>query len=344
MVNEARENRVSQPMPAAANPTVTIYQNPDHVSGILQQVFRSPLAREGTVEGAGGQETSTTLSAEGGVEGNANLGWLGSKFGVASKLAAAANNASTSTSAETRTSVWEYTQAFYLHIVRESLRDGGSLRSIASLADAQALKVGDLVEYTSEFAPDQMAVFLDVLTPELVSSIVRYQVKKRALEGFDDWGNFEARQAYFEKTAARIETETELAEAVTRAVRTDFRSDDTREFFGQLGEGDNQVTAITMCDSNYFTVEDTDRILDGTFTVLGKVAAAVEEDRPTLERNKLLSSVPAESVDALVGTMMGEVEGAIDKAKMNGEVAFDLNLSARIDGASFKVIPIAIYV
>lgn len=344
MMKKTPSDAETQPVDRPTNPTVTIYQNPDHVSGILQQVYRSPLAKEGTVEGVGAQEATTNASVEGGIEGNGSLGWFGSKVGVAAKLAAAAGNATTQSSGETRTSVWEYTQAYYLHIVRESLRDLGLLRTVTSLADAQDLKVGDLVEYTTEFEPDQMAVFLDVLTPNLVSSIVRFQVKQAALESFDDWGDFQAREAFFAMTALRVEARTEFAEAVTRAVRTDFRSDNTREFFGNLGGKDDRVTAITMCDSNYFTVKDTDRILDGRFTVLGKITAAIEHDRPTLERNKLLSSIPAESVDMLVGEMMQQVGDGIDKARLSGDMAFDPKLAARVEGASFKVVPVAIYV
>lgn len=344
MTTKSQSPAEEQSAVQATNPTVTIYQNPDHVSGILQQVYRSPLAKEETTEGAGRQESTANASAEGSVEGNGSLGWFGSKFGVASKLAAAAGAASSYSSEETRTSVWEYTQAYYLHIVRESLRNLGLLRTVTSLAEAKDLQVGDLVEYTTEFRPDQMAVFLDVLTPELVSSIVRFQVKQKALESFDQWGDFAAQEAYFAKTAYRVEAQTELAETVTRAIRTDFRSDGTREFFGELGEDGDGVTAITMCDTNYFTVEDTDRILDGRFTVLGKVTAAIEHNRPTLERNKLLSSIPAESVDVLVDTMMQQVGDGIDRAKLSGEMAFDPRLSARVEGASFKVVPVAIYV
>lgn len=344
MTPKTKKSAEKQPTLQVPNPTVTIYQNPDHVSGILQQVYRSPLAKEDTTEGSGTNATTNNANLDGGIEGSGNLGWFGSKIGVASKLAVAAGTASTQSSVQTRRSVWEYTQAYYLHIVRESLRQLGLLRTITSLADAKDLQVGDLVEYTAEFKPDQMAAFLDVLTPELVSSIIRFQIKQKATEGFEDWGNFEAQNAYFAKTAFRVETQTELAEAVTRAIRTDFRSDGTREFFGELGTGDNEVTAITMCDASYFTVEDTDRILDGRFTVLGKVTAAIEHDRPTLERNKLLSSIPVESVDTLVETMMGKVSDGLDRAKINGEMAFDLKLSARVEGASFKVVPVAIYV
>jgi len=325
-------------------PTVTIYQNPDYVSGILQQLYRQPLVTGDTVEEGGSKEQSVTQNVEGSGSIKGSVGWFGSGAEVAGKLAAAAGNAAKDATSGKRTSIWEYTQAYYLHIVRESLRGFGLLKPVNNLSEASALRVGDFVEYSAEFLPDQMAVFLDVLTPELVSAIVRHQVKQKALLAFDDWGNFDAREAYFERTNVRVQIQTELAEAVTRAVRTDFRSEETKEFFGELGEAEEAVTAITMCDRSHFTVEDTDRILDGRFTVLGKVTDTVDIDRPTLERNKLLSSIPAESIDSLMGQMKQQLDSGIEKAHLNGGVAFDPRISARVEGASFKVVPVAIYV
>lgn len=325
-------------------PTITVYQNPDHVSGILQQIYRAPLVKEDTTEGGGTNASTENATVDGSAEGTGNIAWLGSKLGLTAKFSTGTESSESQSATQLRRSVWEYTQAYYLHVVRESLRHFGLLRTVASLSDAETLKVGDLVEYTAEFRPDQMASFLDVLSPELVASIVRFQAKQKALTAFEGWGDFKAQEAYFAETGFRVETQAEFAESITRAIRKDFRSDGTREFFGKLGVDDDQVTVITMCDTAYFTVEDTDRILDGRFTVLGKVAESVEQDRPTLERNKLLSSIPVESFETLVSTMMEQVDQRLEQAKTSGEMAFGLDLSARINGASFKVIPIAIYV
>lgn len=300
--------------------------------------------KEDTTEGGGTNASTESATVDGSAEGTGNIAWLGSKLGLTAKFSTGTESSESQSATQLRRSVWEYTQAYYLHVVRESLRHLGLLRTVASLSDAEALKVGDLVEYTAEFRPDQMASFLDVLSPELVASIVRFQAKQKALTAFEGWGDFKAQEAYFAETGFRVETQAEFAESITRAIRKDFRSDGTREFFGKLGVDDDQVTVITMCDTAHFTVEDTDRILDGRFTVLGKVAESVEHDRPTLERNKLLSSIPVESFETLVSTMMEQVGQRLEKAKTSGEMAFGLDLSARINGASFKVIPIAIYV
>jgi len=325
-------------------PTVTIYQNSDHISGILQQLYRQPLAKQDTTEDQSSHEKGANVRGEGAVEGRGKVGWFGSSAEVGAKLAATAEAATKDSRGGKRTSVWEYTHAYYLHAVKETLRSHGLLKSVSKLSEAQTLRPGDLVEFTTDFEPDQMSAFLDVLTPELVSAIVRYQIRRNATESFDQWGNFEAQQTFFAKTAQRIEAKTELAEAVAKAVRTDFRSDETKEFFGRLGDGDESVTAVTMCDRAHFTVDDTDRILDGRFTVLAKVVAEVESNRPILERNKILSAIEPESIDDLVGKMKAQLEAGVKAANLTEQPAFDPKLSARVEGPSFKVIPIAIYV
>lgn len=329
----------------SAVPTVTIYQNPDHVSGILQQLYREPLATAGTLENVTTNETSTSTGIDGGVDVTGQVGFFSNKATIAGKVAAAADNQNKASGSGKRTSVMEYTQAFYLHVVREFLRDSGQLHTVSSLADAQNLQVGDIVEYSAVFTPDRMTVFLDVLTPDLIAAIVERNIRSTAIEGID-WSNFEQRNEVLEKTRHKIEMQTDLARAVTHAVRTDFRSDKTREFFAEISESTDvpPVTAITICDNVNFTVDDTDRILDGRFTVLGKVSETLATDRPTLERNKLLSSIPPESVDALIEEMHEQLAGTLERARLTGEVAFDPGLTARVPGQSFKVIPIAIYI
>lgn len=111
--------------------------------------------------------------------------------------------------------------------------------------------------------------------------------------------------------------------------------------------------AVTICDAEHFTVADEDRILDGRFTVLGKVTEGPVEDRPILERNKLLDKLSPDTVDVLfshlnklVGQMGGEaVEGSRGGDSENDpmEASIDLQLDSRISGTSFKVVPVAIF-
>ncbi|BCW06961.1 hypothetical protein NtRootA1_30990 [Arthrobacter sp. NtRootA1] len=92
-------------------PTVTIYQNPDYVSGILQQLYRQPLVKGNTLEEGGSHERSENRSVEGSGQIKGSVGWFGSGAEVAGKLAAAAGSADKDSTSGKRTSVWEYTQA-----------------------------------------------------------------------------------------------------------------------------------------------------------------------------------------------------------------------------------------
>jgi hypothetical protein len=143
--------------------------------------------------------------------------------------------------------------------------------------------------------------------------------------------------------------QSELAYAIARAVRVDFRSEKTREFYGTIAPGPDGVTAITICDNAHFVVEDEDRILDGDFTVLGKVTSTTSTDVPMLERNKILERLKPEGVDTLFRQLRHSVEGQARKLDAHGDDGdlpddfFDVAFSSRVWGPSFKVIPIAIY-
>jgi hypothetical protein len=111
------------------------------------------------------------------------------------------------------------------------------------------------------------------------------------------------------------------------------------------------VTAVTICDTDHFIVEDEDRILDGTFAVLGKVASAVHYDVPILARNELLERIRPEAVDRAFHELCESVtKGAqeLERRATTGpsdmEDVIDLALSSRVSGPSFQAIPIAIYI
>ncbi len=80
-----------------------------------------------------------------------------------------------------------------------------------------------------------------------------------------------------------------------------------------------------------------------------KVTSELAQDVPILARNKLLERISPEVVDSLFGMLKsGLAQQANSLTFDNGEEfsmeeAFDLALPSRIDGLSFKVIPIAVY-
>ena len=130
----------------------------------------------------------------------------------------------------------------------------------------------------------------------------------------------------------------------------DFRSDATQEYFGTIGSEDDQTTAVVVCESDQFLVADRDRLLDGRFTVFGKVTTAIENDIPLLQRNKLLSRVNSNFVDELFRELQSAGNAAVEqqdnsllKKASSEQPPLDTGFAARVEGPSFKVIPIAIY-
>jgi hypothetical protein len=154
---------------------------------------------------------------------------------------------------------------------------------------------------------------------------------------------------FSEKNLAEAQAKADLARAVAEAVRVDFRSEKTREFYGTIGTGEEAVTAITICDNPHFVVDDEDRILDGRYTVLGKVTSPMVRDVPILGRNKVLDRLRPEMVDDAFKELRGgankqarKLEDRLSSEPEIGDI-FDTALASRIEGPSFQVVPVAIY-
>lgn len=119
-------------------------------------------------------------------------------------------------------------------------------------------------------------------------------------------------------------------------------------FYGTIGTGKKQVTAITMCNVAHFVVEDEDRILDGNWTVLGKVTSATTEVVPILERNKVLDRIKPEGVDDIFAELRKAADKQTDKLPGKDTDAYDdildLAFASRVSGPTFKAVPIAVFV
>lgn len=328
--------------------TVSIYQNSDHVAGLVQQLFDAPLVtgstREDHDDGSRTSTASGALQVSGEAEAKIPLAGKGS-VGAQGSGAYARSKVIATGSKSTQTFV--YSQAYYLNIVRRALRERGLLKRVTNRGEAATLASGDFVEYEASFSPSELTTIMDVLTPDLVAQITRWLTVKnetRLFDGFD--GDFDrvkiAALAMNERAAAKAD----LARDVTRALQADFRQDKTREYYGLIGSGADAVTAITICDNAHFTVDDEDRILDGVFTVLGKVTSPPEDDVPVLQRNKLLRNLAPEGVDAAVTSLRASLAGqaATSIGGVRVDQVLDLKLASRVAGASVRVVPIAIYV
>lgn len=340
-------------------PTVSIYQHPDHVAGILQQVFGQPLITDESLEGTDQTTRSTGFqgTSDATVEGKGSvpfLGEIGAKIGLRASIDATRNLVA----GNRLTRNYLYSQAYYLAVVKEALEKSNLIRRIASKDDSVSLKPGTIVEFEAAFEPNQISAVLDILTPDLIAEITRYSKKRKAVETFQGWDSFEQVQAHALEVETVANAQGDVARAIAEAVKSDFRTTHTREFYGSIGLGDELVTAITICDNAHFVVEDEDRILDGRFTVLGKVISEPEEDIPVLARNKLLRRIGSTAVDQafdwlkeraseLSERFPGTPEdsdddlGAEDAVMVQNLV--DMDLDSRVYGTSFKIIPIAIY-
>lgn len=340
---------VTSPQPGASPPapTVSIYQQAEHIRGLLQQLYARPLVTGDTIESVSHSEQLGTSSVDMTAEGAAKV-----KVPVFGNIEGRIAGTGVLGDEERRISgnktvtQQEYTGAYYLHLVQGALRRSGLLKQVRTLADARSLRAGDFIEYEAKFDPDQVSTVLDIFTPALVGEITRFTSQKKWLDEID-WEDFDRRTSQLAKMTERLTRNVRLAEAITTAARADFRSDTTREYYGRVGSEQSLLTAITICDTAAFSIDDQDRILDGRFRVLGKVTDSLEEDRPVLERNKLLDKLNPDMVDEWMGTLNAHVIESTDSLgpgmSSMADSPVDLSLDSRVFGHSFKVIPIAIY-
>lgn len=352
MAKSAKTQSASPELGGVSTPTISIYQNPDHVAGLLQQAHATGLLTEGSTETH--QESSASTTRGGGGEGEVGAGFgvpvladTRAKLSGTYRREAAAEDGS-GTKLVTN---FAYSQAFYLHYVRRVLRDRDSITVVTSRNEANNLTSGSFVEYRASFRPSEVHALLDIFTPDLVAAITDHQVRQKAVAAADNdvWTNFDRREGFFAQTGARAKMHSDLARSVAEAIRVDFRSTKTREFYGTIGMGDSLVTAVTICDDAHFVVDDEDRILDGDFTVLGKVTGSVTDDLPVFDRNKILRRLRPDALDLIFTELRkladGQLQGTAfpDSLSTAGDL-LDLALDSRIQGPSFKVIPVAIYV
>ena len=328
----------------ARSPVVTIYQNPDHVAGLVQQIFNAPLVTEETRDTDHASSSTETTAAGGnaGVTAKAKIfgvGEIGANLGgKADRDSASALSTSSKTSQS-----FVYSQAYYLNLVRNALQDNSLTQTISDMGDIEKLAPGDFVEFTADFVPPTIPSLMDVLTPELVAAITEWRVRKSGRDSID-FTDFDGIKAAAHEIDLKANADADLARGVASAFQADFRQESTREYYGSI-KGLSEATIVTICDAQHFSVQDEDRILDGTYTVLGKVASTAAPDLPVFQRNKLLRNLSPNAADALVDSLLSSLKKS-NNAVIGGqriEELIDLNLSSRVPGTALRVIPIAIF-
>lgn len=324
-------------------PVATIYQNSDQVAGILQQLFGQPLIVEEsrdtnvTTGDDASVSTSTTISGE----GKAKVPFISALTVKADGELAAAGSWTSSTGTAARQQ-FVYSQAYYLHLVRQQLAAAGQLQKLTSAEDTQSISPGSFVEYTTSFDPVELTLALEVVTPELVDAIAQWTVQRQYTGTYPENATFEGIRAHAEKMRVDAESKGAFARAIATAVQADARQGSTREFYGRIST-EPALTAITVCERDHFITGDPDRLLDGTFTVFGKVISAVEKDAATFARNKLLRNLSADAFDRVLGEMHSQLSKGNQIAGMNPNEFMDLKIDSRVRGMSIRVLPLAIF-
>lgn len=318
-------------------PRTIVYQNADFVSAMLQEIYQVGLLQSLESDAAG--KNSTTEDKQKKAAAGANV------EGAAPLLAKAAGRLDgewvrQQTEADERSSAqrqkFVFSQAHYLDAVRRGLAERGQLSS-----DTFAASAGDIVEFTAlTVRPNEVNALLDIATPTLVREVTRFIIRrgKRAeiqqmidrAEAADvdiDAGKITAQRAVHELAASDA---ADVAEAVAAALQVDARRTATREYHATVTDDRN---AVLICDAAHFVTADPDRLLDGRFTILGKVIKPLTPSTPILANNKLLRRVQPEAVADLLGTL-----GADEAAAEYFDLSFDTEITNAI-----TVMPIAIY-
>lgn len=165
MVKEraSSSSRGAGPDPARMPLSVSVYQNPDYVVGILQQMVQRGLLTveeiERTHDAASAETSSKSARAE--TDAGANVGPLGRLSIAFGAEAVRGRDASTSSGDVLRQRI-EYSQAYYLYLVRRLLDSDDRILRLNGLGDARDVEIGSFVEYQAQFAADEAGAIPDI--------------------------------------------------------------------------------------------------------------------------------------------------------------------------------------
>lgn len=140
----------------------------------------------------------------------------------------------------------------------------------------------------------------------------------------------------------------ETASLIIRGLRNDLRSQATREYYATILRDPEALTAVLACESNAFITADPDRVLDGQYRVFGKAISGTTQDASIFSRSKLLARIQPETLAQISSIIQQSADMPI-KNLSGGDMTtlgklFDLSLPSIIEGSSFNILPIAIYI
>ena len=292
--------------------SLVVYQNEPFIDGLYQATY------EGMTEEATSEQSDKKAESA-----NAKVG-IGTKSILPIKASAEAGGKTSNDSGQVFTQKMTYSNAYRLHKVRQELYLQNSIKHLKSKSDADSVVYGDFIEFNASFENNEFSQLLDLVTPEL-GGIFGYMYYMSELE--------KDQNATFQEHVSNGRAA--LGRSIVEALHKEFRNETSAEFYGKIENVD--ASAVVICDKQFFTNGDSDRLLDGTFTVFGKVVAINKTGNgfSKFERNKILKRIKPAGLKWVQNKVkeMGSVEDYLDT-----------NLELTIDGLAFKVIPVAIYV
>jgi cyclophilin family peptidyl-prolyl cis-trans isomerase len=294
--------------------SLVIYQNDSFVDGLYQSMCGGKIDTS-TQEDGSANKKAGSVKASGGA--NFTILSKGAKADVSGS-----GNLETNKNSRT-THVMSYTQSYYLHKVREKFYQGSGVKKLNVAGDFNGLIGSDFVEFKATFEKNDIVNVLDMITPQL-GGVIGYNLYAKGKSDAD----FSQNQAT---------GQFELGKSIVEALQKEFRNETSSEFYGKIIDRASKpigVTAVLICDKQFFANADDDRILDGEFTVFGKVVAKSNEGLSKFERNKLLKRIKTKGKEWLVNK--------IAEQKNIGQYV-DTSVELDIKGNVIKIIPIAIY-
>lgn len=308
---------------------LVVYLNPGFVNEIYETIVGGKVetATSETQEGS-----KNTVSASGKADGGVDLKFVG-KLNASGGLEGSHEGDKSNKFAQTIT----YSNSYRLNIVRQKLIDDKQVLTLSKTSDFEMLGEKEFVEFSANFSKNEFIEVLETITPEMAATIAygmyADSVKKKLTEGQKLGDFFEEKEKDFWVS---------LASEMIRSLKKEFGNETTAEFYGQLEDSKSNpldISTVTICDKGFFSSGDEDRILDGTYKVLGKVIAIQKEGSKAeitkFDRNKLLKRIKPIGREWL--------EKKIEQRDEEVEKYFDTKLELTIKGKAFKIIPIAIY-
>lgn len=293
--------------------SLVIYQNDQFVDGLYQSMYGGRIdAREETVA----RDSKTSGDIELNLSASVPLVAKGSVAGTGEMERGRSARVSQTMS---------FSQSYYLHKVREKLYEEQILKRLDGEGDFDSVGVGSFVEFQATFETNDLVSALDLVTPEL-GEVIGFSNYAKKITSNDEY------------VQAHATAQSALGKSIVDSLQKEFRNETTSEYYGRLvgesGPSNERVGAVLICDKEFFANSDSDRLLDGEFTVVGKVIAKSEDGFSKFERNKLLKRI----------TKAGVVELVMKIAEL-GTVSqyFDTNIEFDFSGRVVKVIPVAIY-